>query len=112
MKRLKQTEHPDKRRIYRARSMTGHNNLGEQFRTGVKGIHGIGEAIRGTAMDTLDTALHANSADRKNKTIADQGFTDIEAADNTFGHHHGVKKSSDATTTDSNAAYAASGRYA
>lgn len=81
--------------------MTGHNNLGEQFRSGVKGIHGIGEAIRGTAMDTLDTALHTNSAERKNRAIADQGFADMKAADDNFGHHHDIQNSTGATTASS-----------
>lgn len=80
--------------------MTGHhNNIGEQFRSGVKGIHGIGEAIRGTAMDTLDTALHTNSPDRKNKQIADQGFADMRAADNDLGRNHGINHSAGSTTT-------------
>lgn len=93
--------------------MTGHNNVGEQFRSGVRGFHGIGEAIRGTAMDTLDTALHTHSADRKNKAIADQGFADMKAADNDFGHHHGVHNTSGATSTsNTGAAYDSSARYA
>lgn len=93
--------------------MTRHNSIGEQFRSGVKGIHGIGEAIRGTAMDTLDTALHTNSAERKNKTIADQGFADMKSADNDFGHHHGIHNTSNATTTsNTGTAHGSSARYA
>lgn len=69
--------------------MTGHENIGDQFRTGAKGIFGIGEAIRGTAMDTLDSALNTHSGDRKNKAIADKGLSDMRAADSTLsGHHH------------------------
>lgn len=82
--------------------MTGHNNIGDQFRTGVKGVFGVGEAIRGTAMDTLDSALNTHSDDRKNKAIADQGLSDMKNADNSFGHHqHHQGTSRLGRTTDS-----------
>lgn len=53
-------------------------------------------------MDTLDTALHTHSTDCKNKAISDQGFADMKAADNNFGHHHGINDSTSTTITDSN----------
>lgn len=78
--------------------MTGnHHSIGEQFRTGVKGIYGLGEAIRGTAMDELDKALHSQSANEpnKNKEIADKGYADMKHADEEFGiHEHTTKQSS------------------
>lgn len=81
--------------------MTGHENIGDQFRTGAKGIFGIGEVIRGRAMDTLDSAIGKHSDGRKNKAIADKGLSDMRAADGTFTHHHHEHGSGLGRTTDS-----------
>lgn len=74
-----------------------HQSIGEQFRTGVKGIYGIGEAIRGTAMNELDKALHTQSTTEpnKNKDIADKGYAEMKQADAEFGlHDHAARHSS------------------
>lgn len=73
---------------------SSHHSIGDQFRTGVKGIYGIGEAIRGTAMNELDKALHTQSTTEpnKNKEIADKGYAEMKQADDEFGiHEHAAR---------------------
>lgn len=68
------------------------NSIGDQIKSGVKGIHGIGEAIRGTAMAETDKAFNTQSTETtKNENIARKGLTDMKAADHTLGQNHGIK---------------------
>ena len=85
-------------------SSTG-NSLGDQIKSGVKGIHGIGEAIRGTALAETDKAFGTQSAETtKNETIAQKGVTDMKAADHTVGHNHGIKGTGAANTVPATSA--------
>ena len=74
-------------------------SIGAQFRCGVKGFQGLGVAIRGTARNELDTALHTkdkNDPD-KNKMIAERGFADVEQAEHELhvesAHQHQMRSS-------------------
>lgn len=82
------------------------HSIGDQIRSGLKGIHGAGEAIRGTAMEEVDKAFDPKSSSKagpsRNQDIADKGVADVKAADNNLGHNHGVNTGS-ATTTTANA---------
>lgn len=73
-------------------SNTTDGSLGAQIKSGLKGIHGVGEAIRGTAMSEVDKAF--GTSDRpeaaKNEAIAQKGIADAKAADQHLGHQHGV----------------------
>jgi len=76
------------------------NSIGEQIKSGVKGIHGIGEAIRGTALAETDKAFGTQSTETsKNENIAHKGVTDMKAADQTVGHNHGIKGTTPMPTT-------------
>lgn len=80
--------------------MSSGNSLGDQIKSGVKGIHGIGEAIRGTAMAETDKAFNTQSAETtKNEGIANKGVNQMKAADQTVGHNHGIKNTSTTQTT-------------
>lgn len=68
--------------------MSSTNSIGEQIKSGVKGIHGVGEAIRGTVMNETDKAL--GTPDPKNAAIAEKGIAEAKQADRTIGHNHGV----------------------
>ncbi|KAJ9660182.1 hypothetical protein H2198_002688 [Neophaeococcomyces mojaviensis] len=73
-------------------------SFGEQVRSGLKGIHGIGEAIRGTAMEATDEAFNTKDGAAKNKAIADKGFADAKQADHNLGHNHGIGSNNTAHT--------------
>lgn len=74
------------------------HSIGEQVRSGLKGIYGAGEAIRGTAMEEVDKALDPKSSSKtgssENQAIAEKGKADMKAADETIGHNHGVNSAS------------------
>lgn len=82
------------------------NSIGEQIRSGLKGIHGVGEAIRGSAMEEVDKAFDPKSSSKtgpsQNQAIAEKGVADMKAADQNLGHNHGVN------TADANTAPATS----
>ena len=84
-------------------------SIGDQIKSGIKGVHGIGEAIRGTAMAETDKAFGTqNTAETvKNENIARKGFADMKAADENIGHNHGVKGTTATTTTGTSAAQTA-----
>lgn len=73
--------------------MSSHS-IGDQIRSGLKGIKGTGDAIRGTAMEELDKAVDPKSSSKtgssKNQAIADKGVSEVKAADANLGHHHGI----------------------
>lgn len=77
------------------------NSVGDQIKSGLKGIHGIGEAIRGTAMSETDKAF--GTANRpgaaENEASAKQGVADMKRADDKLGHNHGVNSNTTTTTT-------------
>lgn len=81
-------------------SNTTDNSVGSQIKSGLKGIYGVGEAIRGTAMNEVDKAF--GTSDRpgaaKNQAIAEKGIADAKAADQNLGHHHGVAANTASTT--------------
>lgn len=69
-------------------SSTSNNSIGEQIKAGVKGIHGVGEAIRGTVMDETDKAF--GTPETKNAAIAEKGKLEAKNADQVLGQSHGV----------------------
>ncbi|KAI0405498.1 hypothetical protein F4802DRAFT_562044 [Xylaria palmicola] len=60
----------------------------EDVKTGVKGIRGAGDALRGNLMGAADQAFDSNqnhpetqASELKNQTIADKGKKDMQAVD-------------------------------
>lgn len=80
------------------------HSLSDQIRSGVKGIHGVGEAIRGTAMQATDEIFNSPEGAAKNKVIADRGAEDARQADNVIGHNHGIKANNTTTVPTSTGA--------
>lgn len=72
------------------------HSIGEQIKSGVKGIHGVGEAIRGTVMDETDKAFDTRGSS-KNADIAQRGIAEAKQADQVVGHNHGVKSATSST---------------
>lgn len=67
-------------------------SIGDQIKSGVKEIHGVGEAIRGTVMSETDKAF--GTADRpgaeKNEAIAQRGLAETKQFDQNVGQKHGI----------------------
>lgn len=68
----------------------------EDIKSGLKGIKGAGDAIRGTAMEATDElfdqgANHPQSAasQSKNRALATKGMEEAKAADRHIGQRHG-----------------------
>jgi len=71
-------------------SNTG-SNIGSDLKGAVKGIHGAGEAIRGTFNQSVDAAFHDKAGEAKNQAVTEKGIGEVESADRTVGVGHGVK---------------------
>lgn len=53
-------------------------DLGAKVQSAAKGIKGIGEAIRGSAIAAIDSASGDQEGVQKNKQIANKGTADID----------------------------------
>lgn len=53
-------------------------DLGAKVQSAAKGIHGIGEAIRGSAIAAIDSSSGDQEGVQKNKQIANKGTADID----------------------------------
>ncbi|KAI1800232.1 hypothetical protein F4811DRAFT_540145 [Daldinia bambusicola] len=82
----------------------------DDVKTGLKGIRGAGDAIRGEAMEVTDQAFDNNqnhpqtqTAQAKNRAIAEKGKQDVKKVDNMFAEHEwerkGVPRTEGHTTT-------------
>ena len=81
-------------------SNTG-NNIGSDIKGAVKGIHGAGEAIRGTFNQAVDTTFSDKAGETKNKVVTEKGINEVEAADRNVGARPDAKTggvTSDTTT--------------
>jgi hypothetical protein len=85
-------------------SNTG-SNIGNDIKGAVKGVHGAGEAIRGTFNQAVDTAFGDKAGEVKNKAVVEKGINEVEATDRNIGARHGVKTGgvTDGTTTGAGA---------
>ncbi|RMZ80962.1 hypothetical protein DV738_g2366, partial [Chaetothyriales sp. CBS 135597] len=76
--------------------------LGEEIRTAVHGVTGLGEVIRGTVNSKLDGIFPDKETDEsraKNAAITTKGYAEVEAAEKLFAehkhqHHHGLGQGS------------------
>ena len=66
--------------------MGGINDI----KSAAKGIHGAGEALRGTFNAAVDDVAHDDAGRAKNAAIADKGFQTMSAEDKRFGAGKGV----------------------
>ncbi|KAF3766487.1 hypothetical protein M406DRAFT_277387 [Cryphonectria parasitica EP155] len=77
----------------------------EDIKSGLKGIKGAGDAIRGTAMEATDELFDQGSnhpqtaaSQTKNRALADKGMQEAKAADSNIGARHGPGASTTTTT--------------
>jgi len=59
------------------------------IKSGLTGIHGAGEAIRGTINSAINTAFHDDADAARNQQIADSGITEMKSG-NKQTHNAGV----------------------
>lgn len=71
-------------------SNTG-SKIGSEIKGAVKGVHGAGEAIRGTLNQSVDAAFNDKAGEAKNQAVTEKGISEVEAADRNIGVRHGVK---------------------
>ncbi|CAN8104564.1 unnamed protein product [Discula destructiva] len=76
------------------------SSIAQDIKSGLKGIKGAGDAIRGQALQAGDELLDPKgshhpdtaAAHEKNRAIAERGAAEAKVADNNMGARHGVAK--------------------
>lgn len=74
------------------------SNLAQDIKSGLKGIKGAGDAVRGSVLQAGDELFDPKGANHpdtvaaqaKNRTIAEKGAAEAKAADNDIGARHGT----------------------
>lgn len=51
------------------------------IKSGLHGIHGAGEALRGGAMEALDGIFHKHEGEERNKEIAERGLAEMRGGE-------------------------------
>ncbi|TGJ78897.1 hypothetical protein E0Z10_g9868 [Xylaria hypoxylon] len=66
----------------------------DDVKTGIKGVRGAGDVLRGNLMETTDHAFDSNknhpdtaASKLKNQTIAEKGKRDVQAVDDRLAEH-------------------------
>ncbi|KAI1363153.1 hypothetical protein F5Y08DRAFT_310342 [Xylaria arbuscula] len=75
------------------------NKIVEDVKTGLKGIRGAGDALRGSVMEATDQAFdnqqnhpQTQTSELKNETIAEKGKRDMQAVDDRLASHEQKKE--------------------
>ncbi|KAI0975659.1 hypothetical protein F4678DRAFT_417962 [Xylaria arbuscula] len=70
------------------------NKIVDDVKTGLKGIRGAGDALRGSVLDAADQAFdnkqnhpETQASELKNQTITEKGKRDIQAVDDRLANH-------------------------
>lgn len=64
-------------------NLANHNIFGD-MKSAVKGVHGAGEALRGSFNGGLDGLFHDKEAQAKDKEVADKGKADWKGTEEHF----------------------------
>lgn len=82
----------------------------QDIKSGLKGIRGAGEAIRGGAMEATDQLLEQNAnhpqtqaSTAKNQAIKEKGMQEATGADHDIGSRHGPNTAQAGTGTAASA---------
>lgn len=65
--------------------------LVSDIKSGLHGIHGAGEALRGGAMEALDGVFHKREGEARNREITERGLAEMRGTEERFEertHHH------------------------
>lgn len=63
-------------------------SLVNDFKSGLHGIHGAGEALRGGAMEALDGVFHKKEGEAKDHEIYDRGLAEMRGIEERFESKH------------------------
>ncbi|KAF7533792.1 hypothetical protein G7054_g6772 [Neopestalotiopsis clavispora] len=70
------------------------SSIGKDIKTGLKGIHGVGETLRGTVNEAADQALDTNAkhpasqeSQLKHQGTAAKGKAEVDGADSMLARH-------------------------
>jgi hypothetical protein len=70
------------------------SNIGQDIKSGLKGIHGAGEALRGSVNEAADQVLDTNAkhpaaqeSQIENRGVIEKGKTEVDGADNMIARH-------------------------
>lgn len=66
------------------------SKVGNDIKGAFKGIHGVGETIRGTVNQSVDTAFNDKAGEVKNRAVTEKGLNEMDSADRTVGNARGV----------------------
>ena len=56
-------------------------SIGQDIKNAVKGVHGVGESIRGNINTAVDSAFDDRQGEAKNKAVAQKGENEMSHAD-------------------------------
>jgi hypothetical protein len=76
-----------------AAAASGHvHKFTDDIKSGLRGIRGAGDAIRGTAMDAVDTAADSKEGEAHDRALVEKGVGDMRGMDQRFtdrrAEHH------------------------
>jgi len=74
-------------------SSTSTNSVISDVKAAAKGVHGAGEAIRGTINRSVNEAFNDPAGQAKEQAVADKGMQEINQADAKLGSKQGVENS-------------------
>ncbi|KIW33117.1 uncharacterized protein PV07_04608 [Cladophialophora immunda] len=63
-------------------------NIVEDIKSGLHGIHGAGDALRGGAMEALDTVFHKQEGEERNREIAEHGLAEMRGTEDRLEERH------------------------
>ena len=73
------------------------NSAVDDVKSGLKGIHGIGESLRGNINNAVDHAAHDTTGEAKNQAIAIKGEAEMRQGEAVMDKHSNTKNTT--TTT-------------
>ncbi|KIW86851.1 uncharacterized protein Z519_12472 [Cladophialophora bantiana CBS 173.52] len=74
-------------------------NIVDDIKSGLHGIHGAGDALRGGAMEALDSVFNKHQGEERNREITERGLAEMRGTENRFeeryhqheAHHAGAE---------------------
>ena len=67
------------------------SNIISDIKSGLKGLHGVGETVRGNINQAIDTAAHDQVGESKNQAVAAKGEREMARGEDMVDRHRGLK---------------------
>ena len=75
------------------------NSAVDDVKSGLKGIHGIGESIRGNINNAVDHAAHDTTGEAKNQAIANKGQAEMRQGEAVVDKHSNTNSTTTTTVS-------------